>query len=180
MSLSSLALGFRASNIAMAQQMQLVPAMIPVSLHRNLPGNSHSDTLKFIKGSVPLFPLSSTFSSFLNYTHSVYDMISSFKLFHHDQPVEVTSNDTKVALPFVDYITSSCPSLSATYTPTPYLFNGHLQTIYSSFYKYQSPNVNYERYTNRPSVLGSLACEQRNTQPVFTLFLFLTIGSWSQ
>ncbi|KAI8336096.1 Alpha/Beta hydrolase protein [Chlamydoabsidia padenii] len=72
-------------------------------------------------------------------------MTSSIRLFHHDQPVEVTTNDTTTPLSFVDYITSSCPSLSGTYTPTPYLFNGHLQTIYSSYYKYTSPQVNYER-----------------------------------
>ncbi|CAO3576928.1 unnamed protein product [Absidia cylindrospora] len=47
--------------------------------------------------------------------------------------------------PLSDYLKSTCPSLDAKYSPTAYLFNGHLQTGYSSFYKATSPHVNFER-----------------------------------
>ncbi|CAO3576422.1 unnamed protein product [Absidia cylindrospora] len=72
-------------------------------------------------------------------------MNSSFKLFHHYQPVEFYDNNNNMSLSFANYLVANCPSLSTPYSPTPYLFNGHLQTAYSSYYNKQSPHVNFER-----------------------------------
>ncbi|KAI9486060.1 MAG: Alpha/Beta hydrolase protein [Benjaminiella poitrasii] len=77
--------------------------------------------------------------------------MSQVKLFHNSNPVEIclpNAGNRKIAL--TDYISETCPSLvgpKAVYNPTPYLFNGHLQTGYASYYNH-SPTVNavtYER-----------------------------------
>ncbi|KAI7905100.1 Alpha/Beta hydrolase protein [Cokeromyces recurvatus] len=77
--------------------------------------------------------------------------MSKVKLFHNSHPVDLylpNAGNRKISL--TDYITETCPSLvgpKAVYNPTPYLFNGHLQTGYAAFYNH-APTVNavtYER-----------------------------------
>ncbi|KAI8368470.1 Alpha/Beta hydrolase protein [Blakeslea trispora] len=75
--------------------------------------------------------------------------MSRVKLFHSEDPVKLTlpsANDRTVSL--TELIAESCPSLvgpEAVYYPTPYLFNGHLQTAYAAYYNY-APTVNAVNY----------------------------------
>lgn len=77
--------------------------------------------------------------------------MSAVKLFHNDNPTKIClSNDNNRLVSIVDYIKEKCPSLfgpKAFYRPTSYLFNGHLQTGYASYFNY-APTTNevvYER-----------------------------------
>ena len=71
--------------------------------------------------------------------------------------------DTQLAL--VDLIKLKCPRLagfseSLFFHPTPYLFSGHLQTIWASVYsKYLQPKVYYEREHIRLPDGGSIALD---------------------
>lgn len=51
--------------------------------------------------------------------------------------VHFTKQAGNTSIPLTDYIAQKCPSLvgpKAYYSPTPYLFNGHLQTGYAAYY----------------------------------------------
>ncbi|KAI9029738.1 Alpha/Beta hydrolase protein [Phycomyces nitens] len=72
------------------------------------------------------------------------------KLFHSSNPVTIALKREGRKVSLVDYITQKCPSLvgpNAVYHPTPYLFNGHLQTAYASYYNGSTSkqDVVYER-----------------------------------
>ena len=82
------------------------------------------------------------------------------KLTHHSSPVCIpvrdreTGSETKKAL--VEYLAETCPSLigdKARFTVTPWLFNGHLQTWFSSYWNslHRGYNAMYERYVIHPS-----------------------------
>ncbi|KAI8384369.1 Alpha/Beta hydrolase protein [Radiomyces spectabilis] len=61
--------------------------------------------------------------------------MAAVKLTHHPNTVPLLVKGQRVAL--ADYITSTCPTIvgpKATFTPTSYLFNGHLQTGYAAYY----------------------------------------------
>lgn len=64
--------------------------------------------------------------------------MSSVKLFHHPNPVSISLKQAgNTSIPLTEYIAQKCPSLvgpKAYYSPTPYLFNGHLQTGYAAYY----------------------------------------------
>lgn len=77
--------------------------------------------------------------------------MSKVKLFHHPSPVNITLKQAgNASVCITDYLAEKCPSLigpKAYYTPTPYLFNGHLQTAYAAYYA-GTPTMNdvcYER-----------------------------------
>ncbi|CAO3637922.1 unnamed protein product [Cunninghamella blakesleeana] len=73
-------------------------------------------------------------------------MYCGAKLFHGANSIKVKTD--KVTLPLPEYILNNCPSLDGSksyYYPTPYLFNGHLQTAYASIYKEKSSHFTYER-----------------------------------
>ncbi|KAI8147451.1 Alpha/Beta hydrolase protein [Fennellomyces sp. T-0311] len=76
--------------------------------------------------------------------------MSSVKLFHHPSPVTIKLKQGGKTVRLNDYIAEKCPSLvgpKAYFSPTPYLFNGHLQTGYAAYYN-GSPTMNdvcYER-----------------------------------
>ncbi|KAI8333037.1 Alpha/Beta hydrolase protein [Chlamydoabsidia padenii] len=63
--------------------------------------------------------------------------MTNVKLFHHNETVKIPL-DKSTTVSFVDFIKQKCPHLygpEANFRPTPYLFNGHLQTGYASMYK---------------------------------------------
>ncbi|KAL0082140.1 Alpha/Beta hydrolase protein [Phycomyces blakesleeanus] len=75
---------------------------------------------------------------------------TTVKFSHNSDPVKIPLNTSeKTSLPLDEFIAQTCPSLigpQATYTPTPYLFNGHLQTGYSANYNKLDPHtLFYER-----------------------------------
>ncbi|KAL0076752.1 Alpha/Beta hydrolase protein [Phycomyces blakesleeanus] len=72
------------------------------------------------------------------------------KLFHNSNPVTIALKREGTKLSLVDFIAKKCPSIvgpNAVYHPTPYLFNGHLQTAYASYYNGTSSKqeIEYER-----------------------------------
>ncbi|KAI9300874.1 Alpha/Beta hydrolase protein [Cunninghamella echinulata] len=74
-------------------------------------------------------------------------MYCGVKLFHGSNSIKVAT-DKASSIPLPEYILANCPSLDGsktTYYPTPYLFNGHLQTGYASIYKEKSQHFTYER-----------------------------------
>ncbi|ORX47247.1 AB-hydrolase YheT [Hesseltinella vesiculosa] len=85
------------------------------------------------------------------------------------------------------FLLTQCPSFhkSSTYYPTPYLFNGHLQTGYASMYKEKSPDVNYERELLQLKDGGQLSLDwtkplngtQDPSQPIAVVLHGLTGGS---
>jgi hypothetical protein len=68
--------------------------------------------------------------------------------------INVKNNETneieKVKL--YDYVKKKCPSLigdNAYYYPTPWIGNGHAQTAYAAFQKFEEIHlIDYERYEN--------------------------------
>ncbi|KAI8096462.1 Alpha/Beta hydrolase protein [Halteromyces radiatus] len=111
-------------------------------------------------------------------------MNCNFKLFCHDQSVEITSD--KKGVPFAYYLLSNCPSLDDTYSPTPYLFNGHLQTGYAAIFKRKSPHVIYERELLTLDDGGQLSLDwtvsqdrsfENTTTPILVVLHGLTGGS---
>ncbi|KAI8997383.1 Alpha/Beta hydrolase protein [Pilobolus umbonatus] len=73
----------------------------------------------------------------------------SIRVYHKSETVPISINySSKPPLPFHEYITQQCPSLFHTpFSPTSYLYSGHLQTLYASFYKEPviDDDISYER-----------------------------------
>lgn len=96
--------------------------------------------------------MSSSIKSNSSYTNDIHN-IDSIKIAHHPETVPIQlANNTSV--PFHEYLAQTCPSLfgpKAHYSPTPYLRNKHLQTIYAAFYEGSSTrnDITYERYKIR-------------------------------
>ncbi|RUP36175.1 LOW QUALITY PROTEIN: hypothetical protein BC936DRAFT_138482 [Jimgerdemannia flammicorona] len=84
----------------------------------------------------------------------MHPLASPVNLIHNQKPVHIpvkdreTGRETKKSL--IEYVKETCPDLAgehAQFVPTPWLFNGHLQTAYASaFNKSQTGSeVMYER-----------------------------------
>jgi hypothetical protein len=75
--------------------------------------------------------------------------MSRVKLFHNSDPVKIKlTNAGDRTVRITEYIAETCPSLvgpKAVYTPTSYLFNGHLQTGYAAYYNH-APTINAVHY----------------------------------
>ncbi|OZJ05117.1 hypothetical protein BZG36_01388 [Bifiguratus adelaidae] len=86
---------------------------------------------------------------------------SGIQFYHHVQPVVLAVKEgpnARIKKDLVEYIKEACPSLAgpkAAYHPTPYLFNGHLQTFYAAFFK-GSRRLDQVQYTREylPTVDG--------------------------
>ncbi|KAI8098535.1 Alpha/Beta hydrolase protein [Halteromyces radiatus] len=75
--------------------------------------------------------------------------MTNVQLIHHQETVKVPL-DKSTSVSLLDFIQRNCPHLygpEATYHPTPYLFNGHLQTAYAAYYKgtLSMDDIKYER-----------------------------------
>ncbi|KAJ2961459.1 hypothetical protein NQZ79_g3277 [Umbelopsis isabellina] len=94
-----------------------------------------------LKTSQPLYPEAEDHFS---------PLMSSVNLHHHSSPVKIKPISTGVDISLVDYIAKKCPSLvgpNAYYSPTVYLPNGHLQTMWAAYYNATEINnkIDYER-----------------------------------
>ncbi|OZJ02612.1 hypothetical protein BZG36_04285 [Bifiguratus adelaidae] len=62
---------------------------------------------------------------------------NALSIYHHRSTVRIKVADGSESMSFVDCVKQKCPSLygpKAIFRPTWWLFNGHLQTAYASFY----------------------------------------------
>ncbi|KAG0171069.1 hypothetical protein DFQ28_010557 [Apophysomyces sp. BC1034] len=113
--------------------------------------------------------------------------MTSVKLLHSDSPVSITLRQDGSNHLLTDYIAERCPSLTgpeAVYSPTPYLFNGHLQTGYASYYNGSSSahEVTYDRELLDLPDGGQIALdwttgEAKKDTPTLVLLHGLTGGS---
>jgi hypothetical protein len=76
--------------------------------------------------------------------------MSNVNLHHHSSPVKIKPISTGVDISLVDYIEKKCPSLigpNAYFSPTVYLANGHMQTMWAAYYNATEINnkIDYER-----------------------------------
>ncbi|KAF7721357.1 hypothetical protein EC973_004838 [Apophysomyces ossiformis] len=110
--------------------------------------------------------------------------MSAVKIFHSDSPTSITLRPDGTTTSLIDYIAKTCPSLigpKAVYNPTPYLFNGHLQTGYASYFNGSSLyEVKYTRELLDLPDGGQLALDwtpgEKDT-PTLVLLHGLTGGS---
>lgn len=81
-------------------------------------------------------------------------LISPVKITHHPDPVRILVKDRKTdrvtKKSLIEYLAETCPLLigeKARYIPTPWLFNGHLQTVHASYFNKTETgyDVKYER-----------------------------------
>ncbi len=78
---------------------------------------------------------------------------SYIQITHNPEPIKLDVRDKATGetkeVSLVDYVCKMCPSLApgAYFFPTPYLWNGHLQTAYAAFKNFEYEfSVSYERY----------------------------------
>ncbi|RUS21234.1 Alpha/Beta hydrolase protein [Endogone sp. FLAS-F59071] len=85
---------------------------------------------------------------------SLLPLVSPVKLTHHPNPVRILVKDRKTGREtrksLIEYLAETCPSLigeNARYISTPWLFNGHLQTAYASYFNQTQTgyDIKYER-----------------------------------
>ncbi|KAI8376086.1 Alpha/Beta hydrolase protein [Radiomyces spectabilis] len=88
------------------------------------------------------------------------------RLFHHPNPcrIPVKHNAESKSVSLLDYLAERCPSLvghSAQFHPSPYLFNGHLQTMYAAMYKdtATADKIVYERELLRMANGGQVSLD---------------------
>ena len=96
----------------------------------------------------------------------------------HNSSIQVTPSQE----PFHEYLKSTCPSLSTGFKPTPWLFNGHLQTIFSTLQTDRHPLTFQRRLITHPDG-GCSACDiyppdsTCENAPVLVILHGLTGGS---
>ncbi|KAL1915911.1 uncharacterized protein VTP21DRAFT_6299 [Calcarisporiella thermophila] len=84
-------------------------------------------------------------------TVAYYNLISPVSLHHHEHPADIEITDPRSGTisrkSLVDYVLEECPSLSSAFHSTPFLFNGHLQTIFAALNSRGSKTINlkYDR-----------------------------------
>ncbi len=78
---------------------------------------------------------------------------SYVQIIHSPEPIKLDVRDKAAGetkeVSLVEYVCKMCPSLvpGAYFFPTPYLWNGHLQTAYAAYENFEYEfNVSYERY----------------------------------